>query len=629
MIMQDRELIQRIKDATDLVELVGQAVKLRRQGNAWTGLCPFHSEKTPSFSVIPDKGFYHCFGCNVHGDAFTWLMEREGLNFAEAKEQLAKAAGIELPAFNARQDFAKEELNARIRSALEIAQAYFQRSLNEGGPAQDYLRQRGFSDDFARDAGLGFAPGGWENVVNLLRQRNFSPELIEQTGLATRNDRGNLRDFMRNRVTIPIHDTRGRLAAFGGRAMGDDKPKYLNTRETQLFKKSETLFGFHRAKGNMRDGALLVEGYFDVLQLHQEGINQAVAPMGTALTEEQLKAVARFTKKIVLCFDGDAAGQRATERSLKLALPLGFDVRLLLLPANEDPDTWCLRLGANGFRDMIRRAPDWAGFVLDRAREGRDLRKVADRIDIFQTFVTFFVFLPRTPENWSLLQSVAAELSIPKHELNRALKTQAAAADMASQAFQAAGMRHWRLEPTASQAFQAADTASQAFQAADTASMFQASLKTQNPYYADTGETESQDIDELLRPLIILCRDADSRREILQLPAASWEYLKGAPILQDLLDCDGSDLLLSVSRLGALRKLEAAWANREDSGIDLERVKYNLEKAFVMREIKLVGMLLKSPEIVTDAESKKRLEERQAQLLQRKSMLNKSLKTSW
>ncbi|MDR2697957.1 MAG: DNA primase [Holophagales bacterium] len=573
--MRDRELVQRIKDATNLAEIVGQTVKLRQQGNAWIGLCPFHSERTPSFHVIPDKGFYHCFGCNKHGDAFTWLMEREGLNFAEAKEQLAKAAGIELPRIKADYDFAKEDLNNRIRSALEIAQSYFQRSFNESGSAQDYLRQRGINNNFAREAGFGLAPNGWENVINLLRQHNFSTELIEQTGLAVRNDRGNLRDFMRHRLTIPIHDTRGRLVAFGGRALGDDKPKYLNTRETQKYKKSETLFGFHRAKGHMRDGALLVEGYFDVLQLHQEGINQAIAPLGTALAEDQLKTITKFTRKIVLCFDGDAAGQRATERTLKLALPLGFDVRLLVLPTGEDPDTWCIKLGADGFRAILRQAPDWVGFLLNRTREGRDIKRISDRMEIFQTFVTFFAFMPRTPENWSLLQSVAAELGIPKHELSRALSNQAAS-------------------------------------------------QTQKHSVAQTGTLENLDIDDLLRPLIILCRNPGSRQEIFQLPVGWWDYLKGALILQTVLDSDGDDSLLPDELLGPLRKLEATWASKEDSGMTIEKAIFNLEKAYVFREIKLGIELLKSPEILADPDSKDRLEKRQTQLLQRKSLLLKN-----
>jgi len=566
--MRDRELVQRIKDATNLAELVGQTVKLRQQGNAWTGLCPFHSERTPSFHVIPDKGFYHCFGCNKHGDAFTWLMEREGLTFTEAKEQLAKSAGIELPKFKANNDFAKEDLNNRIRAALEIAQSYFQRCLNESGSAQEYLRQRGINDTFAKEAGLGLAPKGWENVINLLRQHNFSTELIEQTGLAVRNDRGNLRDFMHYRLTIPIHDTRGRLVAFGGRAFGDDKPKYLNTRETQLFKKSETLFGFHRAKGHMRDGTLLVEGYFDVIQLHQEGINQAVAPLGTSVTEEQLKSIAKFTKKIVLCFDGDTAGQRATERTLKLALPLGFDIRLLVLPTGEDPDTWCIKLGAEGFRTILRQAPDWIGFLLNRAREGRDIKRIADRMEIFQIFVTFFAFMPKTPENWSLLQSVAAELSIPKHELNRALNNQATS-------------------------------------------------QTQK----QTPTLENLDIDDLLRPLIILSRNSDTRQEISQVPVAWWDYLKGALILQTIIDSDGDDSLLPDKLLGQLRKIEAAWANKEYSGMTIEKAIFKLEKAFIDREIKLGVELLKNPEIHADPECIDRLEKRQVQLLQRKSSL--------
>jgi DNA primase len=593
--MQDKELVQRIKDAINLVELVGIAVKLRRQGNAWVGLCPFHSERTPSFHVIPDKGFYHCFGCNKHGDAFTWLMEREGLNFAEAKEQLAKAAGIELPKYRASQDFAQEELSSRIRSALETAQSYYQDRLEESRTVRDYLRQRGINDDFAKEAGLGFVPDGWENIVSTLRKRNFSPELIEQTGLAVRNDRGTLRDFMHNRLTIPIHDNRGRLAAFGGRAMGDDKPKYLNTRETAVYKKSETLFGFHRAKGHMRDGALVVEGYFDVLKLQQEGINQAIAPLGTALTEDQLKTIARFTKKLVLCFDGDAAGQRATERALKLALPLGFDIRLLLLPPNEDPDTWCTKLGADAFLETVRRTPDWVGFVLDRAREGRDPKKISDRMEIFKTFVTFFAFMPRTPENWSMLQSVAAELSIPKHELNRALK-------------------------------QAESNI----------------RKTAKNYYNDDDQMGSpdrlgEDEDDLLRPLIILSRTEEIRQEILQIPTAWWDYLKGAPILQALLDCGSDDESLPPEILGTIRKLEAARASSgyssasvpssgygiasvpsgEDSGLSFQRAAYNLEKAYILREIKLGAQQLETPEIQSDTESRHRLEEQQVQLQKR------------
>jgi DNA primase len=573
--MSERELLQKIKEATNLVALIGQTVKLRQQGSAWSGLCPFHSEKTPSFSVVPHKAFYHCFGCHKHGDAFTWLMEREGLTFSEAKEQLARAAGIELPKKRADQDFAKEELLAKMRAVIETAQSIFQTGLNENSAAAAYLKSRDISDGFATEAGFGFAQDGWEILVGLLRKLGFSPELIEQTGLAVRNDRGSLRDFMRNRLTIPIRDSRGRIVAFGGRAMGDEKPKYLNTRETPLFKKSETLFGFHRAKGQMRDGALLVEGYFDVLKLHQEGIFQAIAPLGTAVTEEQLKLISRVTKKLVLCFDGDEAGQRATERAMKLALPLGFDVRLLIPPQNEDPDTWCMALGAEGFRDNLRRANDWVGFVLARAQMGRNMNIIADRMEVFSTFASFYSFMPKMPENWSLLQSVAADLRIPKHEINRALNSRAASRT-----------QHLLPPPEPIPGFE---------------------------------------IDGLLRPLIILCREEANRAEILRLPTAWWDCLQGAEILQAALDACGDDASLPEALSGTLRKLEASWATKEKSGLDLEKAVINLEAAYLEREKNLLLQLLNSPEVRADPESRSRLEEQLAQLKNRKSLLRREL----
>ena len=391
--MSDRELVQRVKDATDLVALVGQTVKLRKQGSAHVGLCPFHSERTPSFQVVPSRQFWHCFGCGKHGDALSWLQDRDGLTFGEALEQLARAAGIEVPRFKERPR-GEVDLEERLRAVMEAAQAYFARRLQESPKALGYLKERGIAPAFAQEAGFGYAPEGWENLIPHLRQHSISIELIEQTGLASRTERGTLIDFLRDRLTIPIQDARGRIVAFGARAFGDAKPKYLNTRETALFHKGETLFGLHTAKGALRDGALVVEGYFDVLQLHQQGIFQAVAPLGTALTEEHLRVLGRFGKRLVLCFDGDAAGRNAMDKSLRLALPLGFEVRMLELPQGEDPDTWCLKMGAEGFREILRQAPDWTGFILDRASEGKDLRKLPDRMAAFRQLLEFLPHLP-------------------------------------------------------------------------------------------------------------------------------------------------------------------------------------------------------------------------------------------
>ncbi|MBK8790851.1 MAG: DNA primase [Holophagaceae bacterium] len=419
--MRDREIVERVRDATDLLALVGSAVKLRKQGSAHVGLCPFHAERSPSFQVVANRGFYHCFGCGKHGDAFAWLMEREGMTFPEALEQLARAAGIDLPQRRERPS-AEVDLETRMRSALDAAQAFFEAQLTRHEGARTYLRDRGYEGPFLAEAGFGMAPDGWEGLVTHLRGLNFSGELLEQAGLASRSERGTQIDFLRNRLTIPIHDARGRVVAFGGRIMGEGQPKYLNTRDTPLFHKGGTLFGFHRAKGAMKDGALVVEGYFDVLQLHQHGIHQAVAPLGTALTDEHLKALGRFTRRVILCFDGDAAGRRAMEKGLRMALPLGFEVRLLELPQGEDPDTWCLKLGGEAFRELLRAAPDWTAFMVDRAMEGKDLRRITDRMGAFKDLLDFLPYLPRTTESRDLFASLAHQLQVPLQELDRAVK---------------------------------------------------------------------------------------------------------------------------------------------------------------------------------------------------------------
>jgi len=573
--MRDRELVLRVKDATDLLAMVGQSVQLRRQGSAWVGRCPFHSEKTPSFQVVPDRGFYHCFGCGKHGDAFSWLMEREGLTFGEAMEQLARSAGIELPKQRERST-AEVDLETRMRTVLEAAQEFYEKRFRDSAKARDYLANRGITTEFAQEAGFGFAPEGWETLVTHLKQQGFSADLVEQAGLASRSERGGILDFLRDRLTIPIHDARGRLIAFGGRAFGDAKPKYLNTRETPLFNKGGVLFGFHRAKGQMRDGALVVEGYFDVLMLHQAGIHQAVAPLGTALTEDHLKLIARFTKRLVLCFDGDAAGLRAMEKSLKLALPMGFDIRLLLLPQGEDPDTWCFKLGAEGFKELLRGVPDWTSFVINRALEGKDLRRIPDRMSALRDLAEYLGFLPATTDRRELFASLSHQLQIPLAEFDRAVQT--------------------RTHPV------------------------EAAPET------ETTVTIAEKVDELLRPLLILCRDPEVRTRISALPHAWWETLDGAPFLQCLLDVDGDEALLPPEVLAQIRHIEAVWASKDDAEKVPDRVYLKLEQAFVLREIQANNRQLQDPGVLSDPPLARQLEQRQADLLRREKGLQRQLR---
>ena len=567
--MRDREIVERVRDATDLLALVGQAVKLRKQGSAFVGLCPFHAERSPSFQVVPSRGFYHCFGCGKHGDAFAWLMEREGLSFPEALEQLARSAGIDLPQRRER-PAAEVDLEERLRSALDAAQAFFEGQLARHEGARAYLRERGYGEAFLPEAGFGVAPDAWDALVTHLRGLGFSGDLLEQAGLASRSERGTQIDFLRNRLTIPIHDARGRLVAFGGRVLGEGQPKYLNTRDTPLFHKGETLFGFHRAKGTLKDGALVVEGYFDVLQLHQHGIHQAVAPLGTALTEDHLKQMGRFTRRAILCFDGDAAGRRAMEKGLRMALPLGFEVRLLELPQGEDPDTWCLKLGGEAFRDLLRAAPDWTAFMIDRALEGKDLRRITDRMGAFRDLLDFLPFLPRTPETRELFASLAHQLQLPLQELDRAVQTR-------------------RQAPAPAPAPAAAPVPA---------------------------------LDEIVRSLVLLCREGQWRR-VQEVPPAWWEALEGAPVLQALLDAEGDPSPLPQELQAAIRRAEAQATRQEDGeGRDPEALFVRLEAGYVDREIQANNRLLQDPRTLADRTVTDRLMARQKDLLMRKKELS-------
>ena len=569
--MRDREIVERVRDATDLLALVGSAVKLRKQGSAHVGLCPFHAERSPSFQVVANRGFYHCFGCGKHGDAFAWLMEREGMTFPEALEQLARAAGIDLPQRRERPS-AEVDLETRMRSALDAAQAFFEAQLTRHEGARTYLRDRGYEGPFLAEAGFGMAPDAWDALVNHLRGLNFSGELLEQAGLASRSERGTQVDFLRNRLTTPIHDARGRVVAFGGRIMGEGQPKYLNTRDTPLFHKGGTLFGFHRAKGAMKDGALVVEGYFDVLQLHQHGIHQAVAPLGTALTDEHLKALGRFTRRVILCFDGDAAGRRAMEKGLRMALPLGFEVRLLELPQGEDPDTWCLKLGGEAFRELLRAAPDWTAFMVDRAMEGKDLRRITDRMGAFKDLLDFLPYLPRTTESRDLFASLAHQLQVPLQELDRAVKGRAV--------------------PT-------------------------------QPQEADAPASPGlPELDDLIRSLLLLSTAGQWRR-VQEVPPAWWESLQGAPLLQALLDAEGEVSLLPDGAVAALRHLEAQASRQDEAGRDADSLFARLEGRYVDRELQANNRLLQDPATMVDAALMHRVMARQNDLLARQKELSR------
>jgi DNA primase len=367
--------LEELRARTPLAALVGQRVKLSRSGRNWKGCCPFHNEKTPSFYVY-DNGF-HCFGCGASGDAISFAMQTQGLGFMEAVEQLAGEAGLDVPKPTPAAAEAERHRHS-LQDVLAAAAAAYTRRLHapEGARALDYLRGRGLSDETIAKFGLGWSGEGRGALAADLARDGIEPDLLVEAGLMRPGDEGRAPyDLFFNRVMFPIRDRRGRVISFGGRILGDGQPKYVNGPETAVFSKRRTLFALDLAREGTRTGApaVVVEGYMDVIALHQAGFPGAVAPLGTALTEEQLEELWRLHAAPILCFDGDAAGARAAIRAAELALPsLGAErsLRLVTLPRGEDPDTLVRRQGAAAFRSLLEAARPVTEALFDLMAEG-------------------------------------------------------------------------------------------------------------------------------------------------------------------------------------------------------------------------------------------------------------------
>lgn len=360
--------------------VVGRRVKLTRRGREHVGLCPFHGEKTPSFTVNDDKGFFHCFGCGAHGDVIGFAMRIDSLGFMEAVENLAQEAGLAMPRLSPVEREAAER-SASLSEIVESACQWFEDQLKrpEGKGARDYLAQRGLSATTLAEFRLGFAPDRGEALKAALKAKGIDVALMVQAGLLVQPEDGRESfDFLRGRVVFPIADRRGRVIAFGGRVLGDGQPKYLNSRDTPLFDKGRSLFAFDKAREGVRNGAevVVVEGYMDAIALHQAGFTGAVAPLGTALTVPQIELLWSMGKEPILCFDGDAAGERAALRAAERALPIlkpGLSLRFAKLPAGEDPDTLVRRHGVQAFHDTLAAARPLVEIVWESATAGRVL----------------------------------------------------------------------------------------------------------------------------------------------------------------------------------------------------------------------------------------------------------------
>ncbi len=376
-----QSFLDEVRAAADIVTVISDTVSLRKAGNSYKGLCPFHGEKTPSFNVMRDRGFFHCFGCGVGGDVFKFVELQEKVGFQEAVRHLAGRFGIPIPEVKdgePRESAAEREALIKIH---EIALAYFREQLASpaGEKIREYLaKDRGLTEDTIDQLQIGYAPQSRDALRQRLLKAGFAPLQTVMSGLVTRRDDGSEVDRFRNRLMIPIARDTGTVIAFGGRALeADQVPKYLNSPETPIYTKSRTLYGLNLTKGHLRKGnfALIVEGYFDFAQVHQAGGFPVVATCGTALTSQQAQMLRRFAPKAVLCYDPDRAGQTAAERSSELLVSEGFDVNVVQLPGGEDPDTFIQKQGRDAFVDQLKRSRPYLEFLLDRAAAEHDLTR--------------------------------------------------------------------------------------------------------------------------------------------------------------------------------------------------------------------------------------------------------------
>lgn len=365
-----RDSVARVREAADIVEVIGEHVRLKKRGRTWEGLCPFHEEKTPSFSVDAEKGLYYCFGCHQGGDVFKFVMEQENLNFPETVERLARQYGVQLPP-RSPEARKRREAGDRQRELLREAQRFFADCLEqaEGSAARSELERRGFSKDTWRGYGFGYAPDDWRRLLDQMSRRHPEGALIE-SGLVVRPDSGTAPyDRFRNRLTFPINSGDGSLIAFGGRILGDGEPKYLNSPESAIFRKRSTLFCLDRARRSVADEGrvVVVEGYFDCLSLHRVGIENTVATLGTALTSDHARLLKRRLGPeglAILCYDADDAGRRAAATGAGVLLEAGVEVAILVLPSGKDPDDVIREQGVGAIRDLLLRPTPLLAFLL-------------------------------------------------------------------------------------------------------------------------------------------------------------------------------------------------------------------------------------------------------------------------
>ena len=422
--MIPQEYIQEVVRRNDIEEVVGQYVQLRRRGRTLSGLCPFHNEKTPSFVVYPDTQSFYCFGCGAAGDVINFVRKYNNLSYVEGVKQLAARVGMPLP----EEDDKESRARQRLLEINRCAARYFYEQLNAETPeaalARRYWKEkRGLSDATIRRFGLGYAPQDFGGLLHYLRRRGFTESELEHSGLIKRSEKGNLYDIFRHRVMVPIIDVRGAIIAFGGRVLDDSKPKYINSPETMVYHKSRTLFALNVAKKSASKRYILCEGYMDVISMHVAGFDTAVCACGTALTSEQVKLLSEYADEVVLCYDSDEAGQKATERSLGLFANSAVKVSVLSYQGAKDPDEFIKKYGRDRFEMILNGTANPTEFQLKKAKAKYDLRSDDGRLNYLQEAIGVLTAQGVTPTAQDVYAGrLAEETGVSKQAISAQLK---------------------------------------------------------------------------------------------------------------------------------------------------------------------------------------------------------------
>src|ERR1700731_3540207 len=422
---------ERVKQQADIVRVIGEYVRLKKSGQNFTGLCPFHAEKSPSFAVHPTKQIYHCFGCGVGGDVFKFVMEMEKCAFPESIRIVAEKCGIAIP--QPRERSPEERKENQQRTALvemhRVAQAFFTKQLEgtaEGKVPRAYLEDRGLNKAAIDQFGIGYAPSGGDALLPSVKPK-YPEKLLAESGLVSRDQSGRMFDRFRRRITFPISNESGKIVAFGCRALGDDMPKYLNSPESPIYSKSNVLYHLDRAKEALgrSDFAVLVEGYMDAIAVARAGISNVVASCGTSLAEPQIKLLGRFTKRVIVNYDPDVAGQTATERSISLLLEQDFEVKVLALPGKADPDKFIHEQGAEAYIKVLKDSPPYVDYLIARARQ-MDLSSGEGKLRAVNFLLPYVQKIPNRLLRSEWATRIAQQLRLEEPVLRAALSRAAA-----------------------------------------------------------------------------------------------------------------------------------------------------------------------------------------------------------